>query len=299
MNKALVVADFEWWALARIYRGVKKYVTDWSIDVHYAEENPIISHEGYDVILFLCDYRYELIEKNRIPREKIILAIRSNVRNRFYDSKKKLVKAAKIIAPANRRLCERFERLHPRVILAPGGVDTDINFFKPKPFGNGIRVGWAGSRNNFGESFRGLSIIKTACEKAGYIYNPAIREERLRTEDEMVNYYHNEIDIYVEMSAEGGFCRGAIEAGACGVPVISNRVGVMGDLISHGVNGLLCERSVVSLHGCLLQIPSIAEMCSINLRETIEQKWSWKVQSQVFKSMFEEIVREEQDICRG
>ena len=83
------------------------------------------------------------------------------------------------------------------------------------------------------------------------------------------------------------------------MPVISNRVGVMGDLIKHGVNVLLCDRSEASLLDCLLLIPSIAEMCSINMRETIEQKWSWKVQSQVFKSIFKKIIREEQDISGG
>src|SRR4030043_387575 len=205
-KKVLVVADAEWWVFDKIYRGIRDNISDWDVSVHYTKKSRNINHSKYSVVLFLCDYQYQLIFENNIPREKLILAIRSNVRHDFYNNSK-----------------------------------------------------------NFGAEFRGLNIVKSACEKLNFIFNPAIREEKLRSEDEMVKYYHDEIDIYVDMSIAAGRQNGLLEAGSCGLPIISSRVGIADSLIIDGENGILCDRNVNELVNALQKIISIANKYGENI----------------------------------
>jgi glycosyltransferase involved in cell wall biosynthesis len=289
-NKILIVADVDWWVFKKIYINLKKNLINWDINIHYTSNSYVIPHDDYDIILFLCDYQIEVLERNKIPREKVILAIRSDVNQSFYNNKENVMKIAKFIAVSNIKIKERFEKLHDNVILAPGGVDTDKFVYKKKSFTDNIRVGWAGRLYNFGGEFRGIPIIDSACKKLGYHFNPAFQEKRFRIEDEMVEYYHNEIDIYVDMSITAGRQNGILEAGSCGVPIISSSVGISESLIKHGESGLLCDRNVESLCKCLKQIIIIAEKCSINLRKTIEEMWSWEIQSKIFDNMFNKII---------
>lgn len=290
-RKVLVVADTNWWVFDKIYRGIKDNLSHWTVDVCYTKNGGVINHIGYPIVLFLCDYQYQLIAKNNIPREKLILAIRSNVRHEFYKESSNLVNAARIIAVSNQKLYDRFIKMHPNVVLLPGGVDTDKFYFLSQKMGKPIRVGWAGSSRNFGVEFRGLHIIKKACEQLGFVFNPAIREEGMRNEDGMVKYYHDEIDIYVDMSAGAGRQNGLLEAGSCGLPVISSNVGIAESLIINGQNGFICERKVGCLVSALQNIIPIAPRCGRNIRDAIEKGWSWKAQSKMFEEVFMEMLK--------
>ena len=289
-KKVLVVADAEWWVFDKIYRGIRDNISDWDVSVHYTKKSRNINHSKYSVVLFLCDYQYQLIFENNIPREKLILAIRSNVRHDFYNNSKDLINTARIVAVSNQKLYNRFTKLHPNVVLAPGGVDTNKFYFSHYEIKKPIRIGWAGSSKNFGAEFRGLNIVKSACEKLNFIFNPAIREEKLRSEDEMVKYYHDEIDIYVDMSIAAGRQNGLLEAGSCGLPIISSRVGIADSLIIDGENGILCDRNVNELVIALNKIEQIANKCGKNIREKIEKEWSWAVHTKIFESMFNKMI---------
>jgi glycosyltransferase involved in cell wall biosynthesis len=292
MKKVLVVCDVRNWAFENLFKALKKNLVNWDINSVYTTDGPLIKHALYDVILFLCDYQVGLIKWNRMPKEKTILAIRSNVKLSFYD-KMDLNEVASIIAVANNNLKNRFDKLHKNVVLAPGGVDTDIFKFQPKPFSNKIKIGWSGSRSNFGSRLRGLDIVKQACEEERYRFTPAFREDKWRTPEEMNEYYHNEIDIYVDMSFEAGRQNGLLEAAACGVPVISSKSGFAEQLIRHNETGFLCERNAESLKEILKLVLSKPNDYLYKMFEHVKRNWSWKVQSKIFEKMFEKIVNEE------
>ena len=289
-KKVLVVADAEWWVFDKIYRGIMDNIEGWDVGVHYTKKSGNIDHSKYSVVLFLCDYQYHLIEKNNIPRDKLVLAIRSNVRHAFYNDPQKVVNVARVIAVSNQKLYDRFSKMHPNVILAPGGVDTDKFYFSDCKIGSQPVVGWAGSSRNFGEAFRGLHIIRKACANLNFVFNPAIREDRMRSEDEMVKYYHEEIDIYVDMSESAGRQNGLIEAAACGLPIISSHAGIADSLIVDGENGIICERNVNALVSALRKIIPMANKCGKNIRNTIDREWSWKSHVKIFEEVFNKMV---------
>jgi len=286
MKKLLVVADVSWWVFDKIYRALKKYLNDWEVDVHYIKYETKIDHNPYSTVLYLCDYKPEILIDNKIPSEKVVLAIRSAVTHPFYDGN--IEKYAEAIAVSNKELETIFKQKHNNVFLAPGGVDTDL--FKPgnKKQNEEVRVGWSGSSNNFGREYRGLHIIEQACNELSYNFDPAIREVKLRNEEEMVDYY-NSLDVYVDMSIKAGRQNGILEAGSCCVPVIASRSGIAEDLIN-GENGMICDRNVEDLIVCL---QNINKSYGEKLRETIIDKWSWKTHAKYFENIFNFVIEEQ------
>ena len=57
---------------------------------------------------------------------------------------------------------------------------------------------------------------------------------------EMLNFYNN-IDYYLCVSYNEGTPNPALEAGSCGVPIISTKVGNIPEIIKKNVNGFFIE----------------------------------------------------------
>ena len=53
--------------------------------------------------------------------------------------------------------------------------------------------------------------------------------------------YYSVLDVYLITSRTEGGPKLVLEAFACGIPVVSTRVGMCADLIDDSVNGFLCD----------------------------------------------------------
>lgn len=305
-RRLLVVADRPNWAFDKMAKALKRHCIDWHVEVAYlalrererkswrfwrpaGKSWRIKDHPEFDLILYLCDWKPEWLLQASIPREKVIVAVRSNVEHHFYDSREDMASSCVAIAVCNDALHERFRSLHPLVRNIPGGVDTEK--FSPvrRKVNEPPVVGWSGSARNFGEAFRGLDLIREACAKAGFIWRPALREEKWRNEDEMVSYYQNEIDIYVDASRAAGRQNGLIEAGACAKPLIASRVGIAEKVVADGLNGYLVERSVASIHEALSRVRNHIEEFGSQSRVIIEEEWGWEKHVRAFERLFDEV----------
>ena len=140
----------------------------------------------------------------------------------------------------NRLLLEEFgPQLSRPVYYTPNGVDT--GFFRPAAVPRPpeprrpLRVGWAGSLKNQGPEHRGVhEFIAPAVEAAeGAELHLAVREEKWRNREEMLDFYHS-LDVYVCASRSEGTPNPCLEAAACGLPVVTTRVGNMPELIRDG-----------------------------------------------------------------
>jgi len=297
MRKVLVVADTTGWAFDKIYRGLRFNCEDWLPDVLYLHNQRPVNFDEYDLILYLCDnFPEPLIHwvNKGLNKDKVLLAVRSDVKHPLYYRAELLDQVCKCMVCSNYKLFERFVQLHPMARVAEGGVDTDKFSFKQRTYDgkSGMRVGWAGNVGEWGRAFRGLDIIQDAVDYFGrwMKFTPALRDDKWRTEEEMVEYYHNDIDIYIEMSESAGRQNGLIEAGSCGVPCISYDCGIASDLFD-GTNGeLIKKRNKDDLIFSIKQVLGNYNDYSINIRETIEKRWSWKVHAKKFEKIFEEVL---------
>jgi glycosyltransferase involved in cell wall biosynthesis len=160
------------------------------------------------------------------------------------------------------------------------------------PPGRPLRVGWAGSLQNQTAEHRGVhEFIAPAAEAAGAELCLAVREEKWRDRDEMLDFYHS-LDVYVCASRTEGTPNPCLEAAACGLPVVTTRVGNMPEFIRDGENGFFVERDAADIAAKLRRLrddPGLRERLGRAARATAEQ-WDWRHQAAGYDAMFREVL---------
>jgi glycosyltransferase involved in cell wall biosynthesis/GT2 family glycosyltransferase len=182
------------------------------------------------------------------------------------------------------------------LFYTPNGVDTA--FYHPPAIKEPIspvRVGWAGSLTNREAGYRGYRelIVPAVAAVEGMELVTAAREEEWRGPAEMRNFYQS-LDIYINASRTEGAPNPCLEAAACGVPLLTTRVGNMPELLRDGVNGFFIERDVEDLKQklCLLRDnPALRTSMGQRIHEDIKN-WDWKILSQPYRQMFEQMLNE-------
>jgi glycosyltransferase involved in cell wall biosynthesis/GT2 family glycosyltransferase len=180
------------------------------------------------------------------------------------------------------------------VFYTPNGVDT--GFYHPplnaEP-SSVLRVGWAGSLSNREPGYRGYQELVLPAVKAldGAELIAAVREDKWRSPDEMREFYHS-LDVYVCASRTEGTPNPCLEAAACGVPLITTRVGNMPELVRHGSNGFFIRHERKDLTEKLRTLrdsPALRLSLRAHLHEDI-QLWDWSIRAQAYRKMFEEML---------
>jgi hypothetical protein len=187
-----------------------------------------------------------------------------------------------------------FNELHPKVFYTPHGVD--INVFKPRagelfssPQGE-LLLGWAGSLTNH-PGKRGMEdyIVPALEGLNGVTLKLAARERRWRSQEEMVEFYQG-LDALICASRTEGGPHPLLEASACQIPIISTRVGIAPELVSHGDNGLLVDRSVEAIRDAVIRLRDNRDLrlqMGRRAREIVESAWSWDTQARNYIPFFE------------
>lgn len=190
-----------------------------------------------------------------------------------------------------------FEELAPRfsqpVYYTPNGVDTGL--FRPAAAARPpeprrpLQVGWAGSLKNQGSEHRGVHefIVPAVAAVGGAELRLAVREERWRNREEMLDFYHS-LDVYVCASRTEGTPNPCLEAAACGLPVITTRVGNMPELIRDGENGFFVERDIANIAAKLERLrddPGLRDRLGRAARATVVESWDWRRQASRYDEM--------------
>jgi glycosyltransferase involved in cell wall biosynthesis len=112
------------------------------------------------------------------------------------------------------------------------------------------------------------------------------------THPEMCHYY-NQGRVYLVLSESEGTPNPALEASACGTPVLGTKVGNLPELITHLVDGyLLPDRSPQSLIQGLDYFQQNGPLLSSNILKTI-QSWDWTHRSRIYFELFEILLKGE------
>ena len=303
--RVLAVADRPGWAMERKTQNLTRVLADrFEIVTRFQAEVTEADLDGADLVLVY--YWLELL-KMRIPvpsldrwSDRMLMGICSHYelegdrRDPGLDVLRRLPRAVFV---NNRGLERAFAPLLGKTVYyTPNGVDSA--FFRPHSAGNArrtgtLRVGWAGSLTNQGADHRGFhQIIEPAVAAVpGASLHTAIREQRWRTADEMLDFYR-ELDVYVCASQSEGTPNPCLEAAACGVPLVTTPVGSMPELVRDGVNGFIVERhpeTFAAKLALLRDSPGLAARLSVGARETI-QDWDWSVLANHYARMFRAVL---------
>ena len=187
---------------------------------------------------------------------------------------------------------------------------VDLNDFYPinlERFNNlkkrTIKIGWVGNSewSSEKEDFKGVNtILKPAIkelQKEGYKIEEyfADRQVRMIPHDQMVNYYSN-IDILVCSSKCEGTPNPVLEAMACGVPVISTRVGIVPDALGKKQKEfILEERTKECMKEKIVSLITRPEIFKDLSEENLKniKNWTWEKISKKFDKFFEEALKGE------
>jgi len=137
-----------------------------------------------------------------------------------------------------------------------------------------------------------LAEIQPALEAAGIVcdFRTVDSNNPPMSADEMRDWY-NTGTIYVVASRHEGTPNPALEAAACGCAVVATRVGNMPELIRHGVNGFLVDRSPHGLLEGILQANAANPAMAVAMAAAIE-KWDWKYRATQYWDLFTRLVAE-------
>lgn len=301
--RVLIVVDVPGWALERTADNVIMRLSDrYHFEKVYRDNAAErIRSGGFDLLYVTYETLFQDAKIDVALPRRAVTGVRSHFK--WDGGGKGLPPSPEFVSHLNRFiavhapskiLCKIFSKLHPAVFYTPHGVDVDV--FTPRP---GVPVatpsgelclGWAGSLTNH-PGKRGVEdfIVPAIEDLPGVRLRLAAREQKWRTQAEMVEFYRG-LDTLICASRTEGGPHPLLEASACGIPVISTRVGIAPELIDHGVNGFLIDRTVEAIRETVLGLRDDRELrleMGRQARRAVEEAWNWDIQAPNYVPFFE------------
>ena len=297
----LIIADIPGWALDRTAENVIKRLSNRFKfkKVFNAQAVEAIKKNDYDLLYITYWRQFQDASINIQINGPAITGIRSHFK---WDEGKNLppsdemlnqINAFKAINVPSRILYNLFKDKHPALFYTPHGVDHNIFVPSKNPFtspSGELIIGWTGSMYNH-PGKRGLDdlLIPALKNLKGVKLKTAAREDKWRTQEEMVDFYQS-LDAYICTSRTEGGPHPLLEASSCGIPIISTKVGIAPDLIVSNENGIFIDRSINSIIKAVTFLqdnPELRRNMAIKAREVIELSWTWDIQAQNYVPFFE------------
>ena len=186
------------------------------------------------------------------------------------------------------------------VFYVPNGVNEEQFRIKtPIPAERrNLVVGHVGKRSSQpkSESKGQKTFIEPACAKAHVEYRGHYNTWKNAVPHEKMPDVYQEFDCFIVASITDGTPCGALEAAACGRPIVSNAIGNMPEFISSKPgheNGFLVDRNIDAYVDKLNYLrdnrDKLIEMGN-NARKTVLAEWTWKKQAENYRAMFHTIL---------
>lgn len=181
---------------------------------------------------------------------------------------------------------EMAQLLDREIDYCPNGVDeTFFRRLRSRAQDERLVVGWVGKPN----PRKGHAIVADACRRAGVELRTVERRHTDALGPEAMRDFYQDLHVLAVASDMDGTPNPALEAAACGVAVVSNRIGNMPEFISDGLNGRLVERTAECMAGALCELAgdiSRAIRMGEAARARIESSWTWRELAQNYGRMW-------------
>jgi len=210
-----------------------------------------------------------------------------------YDEQ--LAKCGAVIS-TNNLLFDIAKNANPNSHLIPNGVDLEL--FKPaekrnkRPF----TAGFAGNIWGPGSTYKGYGIYVQALIRLA----PKIEMKtqlhahtQIEHKDMPKKFYHK-IDCLVLPSLGEGCSNVTLEALACGVPVITTKVGYHGEMLTDAKECLFCEREIDSIADCVKRLAEDEDLrnsLSVNGRLFAEKHHDINVIAKQYDKVFQTVLK--------
>lgn len=285
--RILLITDVKGWAWWIKSQYLIKYLSE-EFDFHvmnYLETRKRVIKAGQYDLYFTFGYSYAS-KINHVDKKRRITGVTA------HRNKNVIVPKMKLAGTVHANSILLYNELKKwglkNIFYVPNGVDEEL--FKPiNPIPlkrDNIIVGHIGKHSpRKGQD----KFIKPAIKKAkAQSFFHMNKYTNKIPHNKMVNLYQN-MDVFIVASEEDGTPNPALEAAACGRPIISNRIGNMPEFIENGYNGFLVEKKVDAYVEKINYLRNnrdkLIEMGQ-NARKTVEEDWTWKIQAERYRVMF-------------
>jgi glycosyltransferase involved in cell wall biosynthesis len=103
--------------------------------------------------------------------------------------------------------------------------------------------------------------------------------------------FYDDVDVILIASTGDAGPSCFLEAGACGVPSISTRIGFPAETIRDGENGMFVGRSIDEMAKAIIYLYNhrgLLKDMSEKIRHDVEMQWSYKERGKLWECLFEE-----------
>lgn len=294
-QRVLIIPDEPNWALDKSAKDLLKYnQSDLQLDICYNADflkDWQKYYNEFDLLFPMYKGLFFSHLKHGIPHDKSITGIRSFYRwdkgqtqPPGYNAKPpakiiRRLKKAILINTHCKKLWYIFSQYFP-VIHTKYTCDFDMFYPEEKGPTKKLIVGWTGSLTNHSNKRGFYEFIKPACDAVpGVELKVQSKEDNFITDDNQMREFYTSLDLYIVASRCEGTPRPAIEAAACGIPVLSTDVGIIPELVEHGNNGFVVDRTVDAfvekLKWCTDNRDELKVM-GARIREKMEREFNWK-----------------------
>ncbi len=207
------------------------------------------------------------------------MVIDNNAKPTRYDSE--LAQAGAIIA-TNKQLYKISARVNPKTYLLPNPVDLERFRQKPNlwPHAGRFTIGFAGNIWGTGGDYKGWKYYVDAANrlfsevaKLECLHNGPTPQRQI-SHDRMCEDFYWQIDCLILPSRGEGCSNVTGEALACGVPVLTTKVGYHGEVLTDGENVLFIERDTDDIMAKVRRLkgdPELYRRISENGRRFVEE----------------------------
>lgn len=295
-KKVLVVADVQGWAWDKKARALKQQLDgdEFQVDVAYMQHDRL--QEGYDLY-----HLFEVYQVNAQPLPagaRFVTGITAHVwrtwemRHGAGTVRGWAAGAAAVHANSIMLRDEFAAHLGRPVWYLPNGVDEAFyQRYRPRAQDERLVVGHVGKPN----PRKGCEeFIRPACAAAGVELREVRRTSKDALSAEAMREFYQDLHVLVVASDMDGTPNPALEAAACEVAIVSNRIGNMPEFVySDTGNGMLVERSVDAYVSALRVLKQDMKTClewGREARRTVERDWTWEKMAQNYAQMWREVI---------
>ena len=236
-----MLADRRGWAFDAAARGIRTALAGQvDIRIAYTVEEPDLASWDYDLIYQMWwkgSYQKKFTTKARDVIKQISSHRWAQVRYGGLSVKglmrRHLTDASTYTVPSQRLQRELSE--HVTVHVTPKGFDPELLYDQQHRHGGELAIGWVGKASDPAKGLQDVIL-------PGAGTRPVRVADGCLTQREMCDFY-NAVDVICVGSSAEGDPRPLIEGMAAGCFVIATDVGIVPELVRHGGNGLIVERT--------------------------------------------------------
>lgn len=299
MGRHLLIYDVDWWILGKNAKVIQQYhpsldlMSMSELDLYLANKSSGALNHQYEHISAMClgIAAYCIFKNVRIDSA---VAVSYYYFSRHYEIFREWVdelipdpdflrlvipKIGKIGA-INQRLALTLQTVAPNASIEYIGHFVDDKLFQPSPISRlnntSFIIGWAGDPSKISKNYYTLYMrIKEHFKNEERV--TFIETSRSYTYEDMPNFYHK-LDLLLITGANEGSGATALEAYACGVPVLSTNVGNVKNAAHPNAYALILDsddpddfiRSIRHWLNHSVELQEIGRQC----RRQIESGWS-------------------------